>query len=55
MFHCCSECQAMPKKMLDPQYIVLLNQVKQYVLILAKTTQENLDQTLVMTKWSLTT
>ena len=55
MFHCCLECQTMPKKILDPQYMMLLNQVKQDVLIFAKAIPENLDQTLVMTKWSLTT
>ena len=39
MFHCCLECQMMSKEILDPQYLVLLIQVKQYVQILAEAIQ----------------
>ena len=39
--------QMMSKKILDPQYMMLLTQVKQYVLILAKGIQKNLNKILV--------
>ena len=54
MFHYCLEWKMMLTKILDPQYMMLLNQVKQYTLILAKVIQENLDKILVMTKWFVT-
>ena len=54
MFHYCLEWKTMSTKILDRQYMKLLNQVKQYALILAKAIQENLDKVLVMTKWFVT-
>ena len=39
--------QTMSKKILDPQYMMLLIKVKQYVLILHKGVQKNLDKMLL--------